>query len=835
MLRRNRQPRRRPKRARSRRTQLQQLETRCLLAANPLGATPVDNAEFLLGTVAVTPVFFESHEVAGETQNWDPEEIDQVLAKIEEGVTWWSDLLDSLDTVHSLDFVIDDTFARNPVESRYEPINNDSSVFIEYTGDFLRDQGFGEAQGINTIEEAVYGFNAQQREKLQTDWSFTIFVADASDDPDGLFASGGRFAGAFAYPGGLFMVVPSTRPASTFTHEMGHIFWARDEYRGGGSWTDQRGYYNSQNLNAYDNPTAGFVQDISIMRGGVPLNDAYQALYSPDSTLAMVGWRDSDGDGIFDVADVPLDLDAVGYFDADTSQYHFSGTASAVPLLNQNSWGAQSDITLNRISQLQYRLDGGPWQVALEPDQQVVDFDISLSIEQPFSTIEWRAIDLGVGVVSPILAGTATMPAQTSSNVAGVTFVDQNDNGLWDLGEEAITLANVTVRHADGSPLLISAVDAADFADGPLPSNLDGVELYTDGDDAGGRAASFVSSAAGDQRVFHTYDLKRNKWSERWSDTLVFNAEFDATVGEVWLDAVGLESASFARLEAYDANGVLLGRYTSEALGNGESTTLHITDSQGRIARIRALGHAGTTVALNNLRFGFEDSVATDASGGWRLQNLPDGDYQVEIEPARLIHQFSSPVIAVEVVNGTSELIVAAAERVDSPRHNSALAADANGDGKVSANDALVIINDLGRHQARTLQENDPAIFNVDVSNDGNVSALDALLVINTLARQNSPIGEAEGIGFSQSPVQSANYAGGADGEERDGQRDLSTAPSTAELANPEPAKNPQNTVLFDAQGLVSTPQQPLDSTEKEESITSITSEISEPFFRFVI
>ena len=93
------------------------------------------------------------------------------------------------------------------------------------------------------------------------------------------------------------------------------------------------------------------------------MSDAFAAHVSPDSTLAMVGWQDSDGDGVFDVADVPLRLEGIGYFDAATSRYHFRGDASAVPLMNRNSSGNQSDITLNRISELQYRIDQGAWQV----------------------------------------------------------------------------------------------------------------------------------------------------------------------------------------------------------------------------------------------------------------------------------------------------------------------------------------------------------------------------------------------------------------------------------------------------------------------------------------
>ena len=57
------------------------------------------------------------------------------------------------------------------------------------------------------------------------------------------------------------------------------------------------------------------------MRGGVPLNQAYDSLVSPESTLAMIGWQDTDQDGIFDVADVPLSLLGNGFYDAENLTY----------------------------------------------------------------------------------------------------------------------------------------------------------------------------------------------------------------------------------------------------------------------------------------------------------------------------------------------------------------------------------------------------------------------------------------------------------------------------------------------------------------------------------
>ncbi|MCC6509729.1 MAG: protein containing Planctomycete extracellular domain protein, partial [Pirellulaceae bacterium] len=268
------------------------LENRQLLASLPYGALEQDTGEFMLGRVAVTPVFLESNgQQDASTENWNPSLIQSTLQTIQTGVNWWVDLLADQGSLHSLEFVLDTTYATTPVATRYEPISRVSNDYSLWTEEFLAGVGFNQTSNFETNMRA---FNHAQRVKLQTDWSFTMFVVNSNNDADGLFANGGSFSRAFAFAGGLFLVSPSTRPASTFTHEIGHMFWARDEYAGGGSVGDFRGYYNTQNLNAVDNPAQGFVQQPSIMAAGALLDTAYNNHVSPASTLAMIGWQDSD-------------------------------------------------------------------------------------------------------------------------------------------------------------------------------------------------------------------------------------------------------------------------------------------------------------------------------------------------------------------------------------------------------------------------------------------------------------------------------------------------------------------------------------------------------------
>ncbi|MFO0065666.1 MAG: protein containing Planctomycete extracellular domain protein, partial [Pirellulaceae bacterium] len=234
-----------------RRLKLEALEERRLMAVLPYGATPRDTAEFMLGRVAVTPVFLESMGPSTSqpsndisTEDWSAAQITEVLSKIETGLSWWTDLLATKTDVHSLEFVYDTTYAVNPVPSRYEAINRTSNEYVFWVNDFLEGVGYAPANGI---QDNIKDFNQRQREKLNADWSFTIFVVDSDNDAldgqGGTFKTGGTFSRAFAFAGGLFYVSPSTRPASTFAHEAGHIFWARDEYSGGGNYLQRRGYY----------------------------------------------------------------------------------------------------------------------------------------------------------------------------------------------------------------------------------------------------------------------------------------------------------------------------------------------------------------------------------------------------------------------------------------------------------------------------------------------------------------------------------------------------------------------------------------------------------------
>jgi hypothetical protein len=721
---------------------IEKLESRDLMSAIPLGATAEDTGEFFLGRVGVVPVFFESNgQIDANTENWTPDEIDAALAKIRTGVEWWSEALDALGTVHTLEFVIDETFARNPFPTPYEPISRTSQETSLYISPFLQAQGIGHAV---SLEDAVRQFNHENRLRLETDWAFTIFLLDSSDDEDGQFAPGSEFSIAFAFAGGLYLVSPSTRPASTITHETGHIFWARDEYPGAGSWTDRRGYYNAQNLNAADNPTEGFVQENSIMRAGTPLAASFNSRILPASTRAMIGWLDSDGDGIFDVADVPLHFEGSGRYDPATGRFAFNGNARAVPLPNRNSSGPQNDITLNRVDRIEYRIDGGAWQTAAVVGTQQADVAFELVLE-PFDVIDFRAIDDSVGVTSPVLTTTSSAPLVSRAAIGGYAFVNSAAQGEASPLENLLSNVTVTVSKPDGQPLFGGSVEPDDFPFGPLPSSVTGATLTASGVVVDGRVGAFTSPAATGTVAFRYFNLQTARWQNDWAVDRQLRVEFQQSVGRVEISAVGINQAgSFGRLEAYDAAGTLLTRFTTDELAVGQNQVMVVEDVAGRIASVRAFGHQFSTVGLDALKFGSESTFVTGSDGVFRFPGLSDGEYQISLSPERLIHQYTGNT-RITVSGGVATPIAAAFERVVSPWLNVNNPYDVDGNGLVQPLDALRIINDLSRNGTRNLSDPSAISLFVDTSNDGVVSALDALRVINELSRRHSQNGGGEG------------------------------------------------------------------------------------------
>lgn len=753
----------------SRRTpQLERLEPRWVRASLPYGAVANDTGEFMLGRVAVTPIFLESTgQVDASTENWNATHVADVTAKINEAFDWWQDLLATQSAVHTLDFVIDPTYINSPAPTAYEPINRRSDDYSLWSQEFLMRAGYDD---FSSLELNMRAFNHAQREKFDADWAFTIFVVNSQVEGEGTFAPG-SFSRAFAFAGGLFMVVPSTRPASTFAHETGHMFWARDEYAGSASYYALRGYYNTQNTNAIDgNPNPNFVQAASIMSASTSLTNAYAQLISPASTLAMLGWQDSDGDGIFDVMDVPLSLDGVGRVDVGSGTYRFTGSAKVQTLPNLNSSGLGNDITLNRISRIEARVGSGDWQIVSTPDVYEAALELSIPLAGVQSgTIQIRAVDDETGITSNVFEGEigALPDATTVVGINGFVFNDANANGLMDAVESGIGATTVRLVDAAGSPLNLERLIEPDSQ---VPGALTGtafpnVSITAVGSDTTGVVGAFDdASATTGSRVFRPYSISRQGFSDTWNVRRQLKVAFANTTGRVSVDVVGTGVTSYGRLEAYDANGSLLARVTSDPLPSNESQTLTINRDIADIAYIVVYGHMETGVKIDNLRYGPQTQTQTDSAGRYSFASLPAGVYRVQVVLTGITSHVSTAAGATQTIDlaalETIEHIDYGINFQNTAWHNTRIAEDVNNDGTVSAIDALLIINLLNANTPATLTgSNLTSPPYVDVSNDAFLTAVDALLVINAI----NAAGEGESaIATGQSMVA---FAGSGQGE----------------------------------------------------------------------
>jgi hypothetical protein len=810
------------------------LESRLLLSTVPYGATEQDTGEYMLGTVLTTVVLMESDgSVDPNLEDWNPlvrdndgnvvldehgrtinagpgpNLIEQAKDKIREGMAWWEDTLASFGSwltdptptpVHYLDFRFDFEYAHNPVATGYEPISRPSYDYSLWVEDFLDQAGYSTYQSLDVD---IRSFNDAQRREHQTDWAFTIFVVNDENDLDGKFDfNQGGFQYAFAFAGGRFFVAPAGRPASSFAHETGHMFWARDEYQGGGSYTDRRGYYNSQNLNAWDNPQPGFVQQDSMMDSGLQLEAAWDAHVSSESSLAMIGWQDSDADGVFDVLDVPLTLTGSGYWEPDTGMYHFHGHSEVQTLPNMNLSGLRNDITINEVSVAEYSTDGGEsWTVAEEYHAYQAQLDLALALEPGEEIwIRTRCIDPGTGqtVVSSetVFQGSTALPtAAVQPGVQGFVWEDADADDLWDPGE--VGLAGWTLQLVDDQlqPLdLRRTVEPDDYGEWQsLKSAVDGLTLSAIGggvtdDDVGAITARPASTG---QRVFGYLRWgTTSTWSSQWEgDSQLLRIDFDQPVTSVSLDAIAPNRTAYGRLEVYDAADNLLGRYTTQELDGSEVETMTLRHATPQIAYALASGTMGTAVRLDNLQVGPASAAVTDVHGAYALPGLPPGSYQVQVEPPDG-WMATTPASGVQqVVVGSDGLMQwdGSAPRPSDfggqfdasefPWHNPRNPLDVDDDGSVIPRDALLVINELNRNGSGALPtpsaEHAPPPY-YDVNADNRITPMDALLVINYL--QDAP----DGTGGSGG----GTGAGGGGGAEGEAQRamDLGSRPS---LDNP--------------------------------------------------
>ncbi|MEX1041886.1 MAG: hypothetical protein WDZ51_14700 [Pirellulaceae bacterium] len=753
----NRTPSRRVRKTPGVGSRFERLESRLPLSAVPFGAGPLDTGEFMLGDVGVNVVFFESDgSIDTDTETWTESERQKVKQNIEEGLEWWVDMLALQDTIHHLNFVIDYTYADNPVPTGYEPINNVASDFPLWVGDFLDYVGIersGDSQ--SQVADDVRRFNHQQRVEADTNWAFTIFVANAENHQDGYFPPG-SVRGAFSIAGGSFFAMPSGRPASTVAHETTHQFWAFDEYAASSSYTATRGYYNTQNTNAIDGNPDPDSRELSLMGSQNDLIAAYNSYTTSQSSLETIGWRDSDGNGIFDVLDVPLNLTATSQYDPTTGSMRVVGSGSVGTLANQNSSGTKNSVTINRLDQLEYRVDGGDWVLAMDLDAYMVDFDVNVSIPGAGEhLVEFRLVDQ-TGLIYSDIFSTSTIDIGVSPGpgVYGTLVYDVNRDGDYDAGEPPLAGWTVSLLTPAGNPAPAQVVIDPDHYNHQTELNqiVNGVTLSAYGsgiasswDYVMARDSQFSSTGG---RSFFNYDNTQS-WNHTWSTNRRLRIDLDEAVSRISIDAIGINSNSSGRLEAFDAEGNLLGTYTTGQLNSGVIETMGLELSAPEISYVIVAGHQSAaglpgTVALDHLQIGLPATAVTNALGGFHLPFHLSGDFQVLLTPPiQDQDKFSLPTpTTIATVNGAvSEPLPLVAFTNAASWHNPVNPLDVLEDNQLQLSDIEAMIEEFLNPQYTTLTELGTREFSqahevglpfFDVDNNGRLNFNELTFLVNT-------------------------------------------------------------------------------------------------------
>jgi hypothetical protein len=322
---------------------------------------------FLYGSVQVDVFLPESNgAIDPNTENWTTAMRDQVVSEVTAGINWWATTATQGGRPSAnLSFnIVFHTPFNEPsiVATSYEPItrpHSDQALWIPqvmanlgYTGSYL---------------SSVRSYNHARRTAFNRDWAYSIFIVNSLADADGKFSNG--YFG-YAYLGGPFVVMTYdndgwgiSRMEMVTAHETAHIFNALDEYASSGCTdTATSGYLRVANTNCENGtpPT-----EDSIMRSSGSQQIAYPAFLASTPIRGQIGWRDSDGDGIYDVADTTVQMSAARATSPRIGQpMAYSGSATDIPFPSP----VYPAMSVNKISQVRYRINGGSWINATPSD-----------------------------------------------------------------------------------------------------------------------------------------------------------------------------------------------------------------------------------------------------------------------------------------------------------------------------------------------------------------------------------------------------------------------------------------------------------------------------------
>jgi len=327
----------------------------------PRNAQTMDQSAFALGTMRWNVVFVQGDgSIQTQRETWTTEEIADIQTKISQAKTFWEGMTAGFNPACRLSIDVNYVNGASPLLTGYEPSTDQSEVWINSV---MSQLGYYSSSRFTNVRD----FNQAQRVAAGKNWSTTLFVLDNT--------SAGLTSYAYAYYGGPFSILERNSAGwgpqnfiMVLSHEMGHIFFACDEYYASGARiTNRGGYLNVLNSNAEGDASGNRItppQPNALMLNNGNYNTGVP--YPPSvPSSQMFGFRDTNANGIPDILDTPPSLTGSNSgSNSATGLFKFSGSVEVTQLSNQNPLSpgfsnSQIAMTIDTIASAFYVLDGG--------------------------------------------------------------------------------------------------------------------------------------------------------------------------------------------------------------------------------------------------------------------------------------------------------------------------------------------------------------------------------------------------------------------------------------------------------------------------------------------
>lgn len=306
-----------------------------------------ETSEYMMGNVAVLVVF-----VNDLRSTWKSDEVSRAMEDVSYALIFWEN--EAKKNNIPLKFSIVSTSAY----TEYIPAQMSKKDHYIWVSDVLGGLGY---KGTDSIHTARLLAN-DLRKDSHSDWSFIIFMVKDTN----WYNFNNEVAG-FALLGGPYAVI-SWKPAETglpiplikgldilklneavIAHEVGHIFYATDEYD---DVLQKSGYfasYEKEDSNCImDSPVELSIEDLLLF-----LKRIFSIWCISEGTKRQIGWVDDNLNDIPDLLEIKMEVSLHGYKPfTDDDALDFIGRIVVRPLSNRNPHGSGRDVTIVKIERV---------------------------------------------------------------------------------------------------------------------------------------------------------------------------------------------------------------------------------------------------------------------------------------------------------------------------------------------------------------------------------------------------------------------------------------------------------------------------------------------------